>query len=288
MGQQLPEEVRKFAHYDDCESFARDFIKKHHDANYRRITLRRKTTADNFGIKNVDYLGHSWIEYEGMLLMAYSGLDSTTGSYTVGEHFKINNLTPDQLHDKIIKFKQYCVDVTEKMQRNNSVPTDFIKNVDLYQRYMFHAGLSRSEKEKLKTDFTLADPSTFSFEIEVTDINNKVIIPKDLKVKGATAEKPSPPPSPPQIPRWIADVSLECTESDIKNCHSENWKGTSAKRVKITQVPITQSSYNVSTSENVYDKKKRGGKRRRTTKRRPTKKRRSTKRRRAGKSSRTR
>lgn len=171
---ELPEYVREFAEYKDCERFALDFVQKYPKADYRRILLIRRTTSDNFGIKEYHYIGHSWIEYNGKLLMAYSGFD-TFDSYTVGEHFKRNKLTPDQLHDKIIKFKQYCVDVTREMQSKNLVPTDFIKNVELYQRNMFLVGVSEYDKEKLAFDFTLAPHSTFTFELKVFDIKRNEV-----------------------------------------------------------------------------------------------------------------
>jgi len=183
VGSELPEYLREYAEYKDCDRFARNFVTRYPQANYRRIMLIRKTTSNNFGIQEHSYLNHSWIEYNGMLLMAYSGLDSGSGSYTVSEHFKRNTLTPDQLHEKINEFIQYCVDVTGNMQINNSVPTDFIENVESYQRDMFIVGLSRVEKEKLKSDFELADASTFTFEIKVIDINGD-------EVKFAPVKKP--------------------------------------------------------------------------------------------------
>ena len=77
---ELPEELSEFAKYNDCDRFARNFVQRYPEADYRRIMLIRRTTSDNFGFKEHNYLSHSWIEYKGMLLMAYSGLDSGLGS----------------------------------------------------------------------------------------------------------------------------------------------------------------------------------------------------------------
>ena len=177
MEKQLPVEVREFAEYRSCEKFAREFMQKHpYHAVYRRIMLRRKTTSDVFFVKSYNYLSHTWIEYKGMLLMAYSGTNPSEFSFTVGEHFKRNTLTPDQLHKKIIEFKQYCADVTDMMQKDNIVPTDFIENVGLYQNQMFGVGLCSGDIKKLEDDFKLDEASTFSFEIVVTNIKGSEVI----------------------------------------------------------------------------------------------------------------
>ena len=174
----LPPELREFAKYGDCVKFAKEFAEKEYAAAYRRIVLSRRTTSKKFELKEHDYCGHSWIEYEDKLFMAYSGYaDGHSGSYTVEEHFQKNTLTPDELHDIIIEFKKYCVNVTRNRNSFNIMrrfdPNVFIKKVDSYHRRMFHVGVSKAEKDKLERDFNLAnDASTFNFEIKVFDIND--------------------------------------------------------------------------------------------------------------------
>ncbi len=105
----------------------------------------------------------------------------------VEEHFQKNTLTPDELHKIIIEFKNYCVEfknycVSHQRMRNRLTsskrfdPTDFIENVNSYHLRMFHVGFKEVEKDKLESDFNLAnDPSTFTFEIKVFDIDGKEV-----------------------------------------------------------------------------------------------------------------